>query len=106
VPGLRWGTLVLGQRYRNPALTARSAATLQHLTGGRFVLGLGAGDAAAEHRSYGYPFPPARGRVAQLAAFAAAGVRHMQLNFLDFPRSESLDLFLGEVPPLFDRAGT
>jgi alkanesulfonate monooxygenase SsuD/methylene tetrahydromethanopterin reductase-like flavin-dependent oxidoreductase (luciferase family) len=66
VPGLRWGTLVLGQRYRNPALTAKMAATLQHLTGGRFILGLGAGDAAAEHHAYGYDFPPARMRVAEL----------------------------------------
>lgn len=66
VPGLRWGTLVLGQGYRNPALTAKIAATLQFLTGGRFILGLGGGDAEAEHRAYGYPFPPARERIAQL----------------------------------------
>jgi alkanesulfonate monooxygenase SsuD/methylene tetrahydromethanopterin reductase-like flavin-dependent oxidoreductase (luciferase family) len=66
VPGLRWGTLVLGQGYRNPALTAKIAATLQFLTGGRFILGLGAGDAEAEHHAYGYPFPPGRVRVAQL----------------------------------------
>ena len=240
-PGLRWGTLVLGQGYRNPALTAKMAATLQHLTEGRFILGLGAGDAEAEHHAYGYLFPPARERVAQLAeaaeiaktlwhgepvtftgeyyrvtnarclpaptppptlmiggggerrtlrvvaewadwwnadyyspaeyahklgvlhehcraigrdpnmivpscymglsisrdpsrltrwramghrgevhvvsgtpeevvpqlaAFAEAGVRHMQLNFLDFPRTESLDLFVNEVLPHFDRAGT
>lgn len=65
-PGLRWGTLVLGQGYRNPALTAKIAATLQFLTGGRFILGLGAGDAEAEHRAYGYPFPAARARVEQL----------------------------------------
>jgi alkanesulfonate monooxygenase SsuD/methylene tetrahydromethanopterin reductase-like flavin-dependent oxidoreductase (luciferase family) len=65
-PGLRWGTLVLGQRYRNPALTAKIAATLQFLTGGRFILGLGAGDAEAEHRSYGFGFPSARERVEQL----------------------------------------
>lgn len=65
-PGLRWGTLVLGQGYRNPALTAKIAATLQFLTGGRFILGLGAGDAEGEHHAYGYPFPPARERVAQL----------------------------------------
>lgn len=65
-PGLRWGTLVLGQRYRNPALTAKIAATLQFLTGGRFILGLGAGDAAGEHHAYGYDFPSARARVAQL----------------------------------------
>jgi len=240
-PGLRWGTLVLGQGYRNPALTAKIAATLQQLTGGRFILGLGAGDAEAEHHAYGYPFPPARVRVAQLdeaarivtalwrgepatfagehyqvvdarclpapappptlmiggggerrtlrvvaehadwwnadyytpteyahklgvlhehcralgrepvaivpscymglsisrdparltrrrfmghrgevhvvsgtpeevvpqlVAFANVGVRHMQLNFLDFPRTESLDLFVAEVLPHFDRAHT
>jgi alkanesulfonate monooxygenase SsuD/methylene tetrahydromethanopterin reductase-like flavin-dependent oxidoreductase (luciferase family) len=65
-PGRRWGTLVLGQRYRNPALTAKIAATLQVLTGGRFILGIGAGDAEAEHHAYGFGFPPARTRVEQL----------------------------------------
>ena len=43
---------------------------------------------------------------AQLVAFADAGVRHMQLNFLDFPRTDSLDLFMSEVFPRFGRAGT
>jgi alkanesulfonate monooxygenase SsuD/methylene tetrahydromethanopterin reductase-like flavin-dependent oxidoreductase (luciferase family) len=240
-PGLRWGTLVLGQGYRNPAVTAKIAATLQFLTAGRFILGLGAGDAADEHRAYGFPFPVGRVRVeqldeaatiirslwrggpatfsgahyridgaycvpasdpppllmlggggerrtlrvvaqhadwwncdyyspaeyahklailgdhcralgrdpraivptcymgltvsydaqglvrrrsmghrgevhvisgdpdqvtAQIEAFAAVGVRHMQLNFLDFPRTDSLDLFLTEVLPRFSRAGT
>jgi alkanesulfonate monooxygenase SsuD/methylene tetrahydromethanopterin reductase-like flavin-dependent oxidoreductase (luciferase family) len=75
-PGLRWGTLVLGQGYRNPALTAKMAATLQFLTGGRFILGLGAGDAEREHRAYGYPFPEPRVRVAQLQE-AAAIIRAM-----------------------------
>lgn len=65
-PGLRWGTLVLGQAYRNPALTAKIAATLQFLTAGRFILGIGGGDAAAEHLAYGYAFPPPRERIAQL----------------------------------------
>ncbi|MDQ6673557.1 MAG: LLM class flavin-dependent oxidoreductase [Chloroflexota bacterium] len=239
--GLRWGTLVLGQGYRNPALTAKIAATLQFLTGGRFILGIGAGDARGEHLAYGYPFPSGRVRVeqldetaeivralwrgspatftgahyriqnaycvpvpepppvlliggggerrtlgvvarhadwwncdyyspaeyarklailqdhcrgigrdpktivptcymgltvshdstglvrqrsmghrgevhvisgnpdevaAQIEAFAAVGVRHMQLNFLDFPRADSLELFLSEVLPRFNRAGT
>ncbi len=239
--GLRWGTLVLGQGYRNPALTAKIAATLQFLTGGRFILGLGAGDAESEHHAYGYPFPTGRVRVEQLdeaarimkmlwqgspatftgahyriedaycmpqptpppvlmiggggerrtlrvvaqhadwwncdyyspaeyarkltvlhdhcrtigrdpgtivptcymgislshdptrlirrrfmghrgevhvvsgdpdevtrqiAQFAGVGVRHMQLNFLDFPRTEGLELFLSNVLPHFDRTGT
>ncbi len=65
-PGLRWGTLVLGQGYRNPALTAKIAATLQFLTDGRFILGLGAGDAETEHHAYGYPYPTPGVRVAQL----------------------------------------
>jgi alkanesulfonate monooxygenase SsuD/methylene tetrahydromethanopterin reductase-like flavin-dependent oxidoreductase (luciferase family) len=240
-PGLRWGTLVLGQRYRNPALTAKIAATLQFLTSGRFILGIGAGDAPEEHEAYGFGFPSPRARVEQLEetaaivramwsggpatfhgshyriqgalciptpdpppvlmiggggerrtlavvaryadwwncdyyspaeyahklsvlgqhcasirrdpasivptcymgltvsrdgsglvrernmfqrgpvhvmagdpdqvseqirAFAEAGVRHMQLNFLDFPRTDSLELFLEEVLPHFARAGT
>jgi alkanesulfonate monooxygenase SsuD/methylene tetrahydromethanopterin reductase-like flavin-dependent oxidoreductase (luciferase family) len=39
---------VLGQGYRNAALSAKIAATLQFLTGGRFILGLGAGDDETE----------------------------------------------------------
>lgn len=65
-PGLRWGTLVLGQGYRNPALTAKMAATIQFFTGGRFICGIGAGWKEDEYRAYGYPFPPARERIAEL----------------------------------------
>ncbi len=65
-PGLRWGNMVLGQGYRNPALTAKIAATLQFLTGGRYVLGIGAGWKEDEYRAYGYPYPPARERIGQL----------------------------------------
>ena len=65
-PGLRWGNLVLGQGYRNPALTAKIAATLQFLTGGRYILGIGAGWKEDEYRAYGYDFPPARDRIGQL----------------------------------------
>ncbi len=65
-PALRVGTLVVGQGYRNPALTAKIAVTLHTLTNGRFILGLGAGWKEDEYRAYGYPFPPAGERVAQL----------------------------------------
>jgi alkanesulfonate monooxygenase SsuD/methylene tetrahydromethanopterin reductase-like flavin-dependent oxidoreductase (luciferase family) len=39
----------------------------------------------------------------QIESFAAAGVRHMQLNFLDFPRTDSLSLFLSSVLPRCER---
>ncbi|MGH2344857.1 MAG: LLM class flavin-dependent oxidoreductase [Chloroflexota bacterium] len=75
-PGVRFGTLVMGQSFRNPALTAKMAATLQFLTGGRFILGIGAGWKEDEYRAYGYPYPPVSTRIAQLDE-AAAIIRAM-----------------------------
>jgi alkanesulfonate monooxygenase SsuD/methylene tetrahydromethanopterin reductase-like flavin-dependent oxidoreductase (luciferase family) len=66
-PRFRYGHLVLSQSYRNPALLAKMAASLQALTGGRFILGLGAGWLEEEYRAYGYPYPSGGTRVAQLA---------------------------------------
>ena len=65
-PKLKFGHMVLCQSFRNPALLAKMGATLQFLSGGRFILGLGAGWLEEEFRAYGYDFPPARVRVAQL----------------------------------------
>jgi alkanesulfonate monooxygenase SsuD/methylene tetrahydromethanopterin reductase-like flavin-dependent oxidoreductase (luciferase family) len=66
-PQLFFGPVVLGQNYRQPALLAKMAATIQQLTGGRFILGIGAGWQAEEYKAYGYDFPPASTRIAQLA---------------------------------------
>ncbi|MCA9908941.1 MAG: LLM class flavin-dependent oxidoreductase [Anaerolineae bacterium] len=60
------GPIVLGQSYRNPALTAKMGATLQHLSGGRFVMGIGAGWKEDEYRAYGYEFPRTGIRIEQL----------------------------------------
>ena len=65
-PHLKVGTLTLGQSYRNPALTAKMAATLQRLSGGRLVLGIGAGWKEDEYRAYGYPYPNPGTRIAEL----------------------------------------
>lgn len=65
-PQLRFGHTVVCQSFRNPGLLAKMGATLQFLSGGRFMLGLGAGWNEAEYRAYGYDFPPAPVRVEQL----------------------------------------
>ncbi|MGH7893675.1 MAG: TIGR03560 family F420-dependent LLM class oxidoreductase [Candidatus Binatia bacterium] len=63
---LRLGSLVLCNSYRNPALVAKMAASLDQVSGGRLELGMGAGWMDEEYRGYGYHFPPVRVRIEQL----------------------------------------
>jgi len=65
-PQLKFGHTVICQSFRNPALLAKMGATLQFISGGRFLFGIGAGGNAAEYKAYGYDFPSARERVEQL----------------------------------------
>ncbi len=60
------GNIVLSQSYRSPALLAKMSATLQTLTGGRLILGIGAGWKEDEYLAYGYPFPDNMTRFQQL----------------------------------------
>jgi F420-dependent oxidoreductase-like protein len=53
----RLGTLVLGNTYRHPAIVANMAATLDHVSNGRLILGLGAGWQKNEHDAYGIELP-------------------------------------------------
>ncbi len=63
---VRLGTLVTGVTYRNPALLAKTATTLDVLSGGRAIFGLGAAWNEEEHIGYGYDFPPVRERMDRL----------------------------------------
>src|SRR5262245_29759962 len=64
---LRFGTLVSPATFRAPALLANAAATVDHISGGRIELGMGAGWMEREHRAYGFPFPETSIRLQMLA---------------------------------------
>ena len=63
---LRIGSLVAGNTYRHPAVLAKMAATIDHLSNGRMVLGLGSAWQENEHMQYGIPFHDIPGRLARL----------------------------------------
>jgi F420-dependent oxidoreductase-like protein len=66
VPRIRMGTLVTGNTYRHPAVLAKMAATADHISGGRVVLGLGSGWQENEHEMYGIPFYTVNNRLQRL----------------------------------------
>ena len=63
---LRFGSLVCPMTFRHPSLLAQMAAAVDTLSGGRLVLGLGAGWNEHEHRAFGIPFPPLKERMSML----------------------------------------
>jgi alkanesulfonate monooxygenase SsuD/methylene tetrahydromethanopterin reductase-like flavin-dependent oxidoreductase (luciferase family) len=68
VPGAWMGHSVLANTFRHPALLAKAATTMDHVTGGRFIVGLGMGWHAWEHEAFGIPLPPLRERFERLAS--------------------------------------
>ena len=66
VDGVELGFTVLNSTFRNPALTAKMAATLDVVSHGRLTLGLGAGFRQDEANAFGYEFLPTRQRLALL----------------------------------------
>lgn len=110
VPRIRVGTLVSGNTYRHPAVLAKMIATLDHITDGRAVLGLGAGWQENEHAQYGIPYYTMAERLERLDEACAlikqlycqssadfAG-KHYQLNAASLepkPVQEPLPLLIG-----------
>lgn len=75
VPRVELGSLVMCSSFRNPALMAKMAATLDDLSGGRVILGLGSGWHDAEYEAFGYPVDHRVGRFAEDLEIAARLLR-------------------------------
>jgi F420-dependent oxidoreductase-like protein len=107
------GLLVGGVTYRNPALMAKITTTLDVISGGRAVLGLGAAWFEEEHDAYGIPFPPLKERFERLedalriarAMFtqpesSVEGTHHSTSNVLNIPQP-----LRGDIPILIGGSG-
>ena len=94
--GLELGTLCTPVTFRPAGVTAKAAATLSALTGGRAFVGVGAGWFEREHAAYGIPFPPARERlddleraVVTMKALWAAGTKAYDDHGVVLPETTS-----------------
>jgi len=63
---LRLGVLVTGNKFRNPALLAKMVSTIDQISNGRLILGIGAGWYKREHEAYGWEFPGVKERCDRL----------------------------------------
>jgi probable F420-dependent oxidoreductase len=75
------GPLVACTNFHNPALLAKQAATIDEVSGGRFVLGLGAGWNETEFRAYGYPFDNRIGRFEEAFTIIRTLLREGAIDF-------------------------
>jgi len=112
-PSLHFGTCVLSQSFRNPAYLAKAAATLQNLSGGRFILGIGAGWKVDEYNAYGYDFPSAAIRISQMSEAVqicrqlwAAGDKHITFRGEHYTLHEATCLPMPQPPPPLIIGGT
>jgi F420-dependent oxidoreductase-like protein len=107
---VRCGCLVYCAGYRHPAVLAKAIATIDHLSGGRADIGLGAGWAQPEYAAFGFPFPSAGPRLDLLEESAACvrsllrdeatdfQGRHFQLTdarLVPRPRQAELPIWIG-----------
>ena len=66
IPEIKIGTMVTGNTYRHPGVLAKMAVNIDHISEGRFTLGIGCGWQEIEHKSFGIPFPSVPERVKML----------------------------------------
>ncbi len=94
------GTLVANTGYRNPALLARMAETVDDVSDGRFVLGLGAGDMPSEHRAFGFPYERRVGRFEEALQIIRPMLRGESVTLKgEFYRTEAAELIPKGVRP-------
>lgn len=75
------GTLVLCASFRNPALLAKMADTVDEISGGRLILGIGAGWNEPEYRAFGYPFDHRTDRFTEALAIISDLLRAGHIDF-------------------------
>jgi alkanesulfonate monooxygenase SsuD/methylene tetrahydromethanopterin reductase-like flavin-dependent oxidoreductase (luciferase family) len=109
---LRLSHLVLCDSFRHPAVLARQAVTLDHLSGGRFELGIGSGSTPGELAAYGFPAATGAQRVERLAEtlallrafWSGEPVHHRGTNF-SVEGARQLPTPLGRLPIVIGGTG-
>lgn len=109
---LRLGHLVLCDSFRHPSVLARQAVTLDHLSQGRFELGIGSGSTPAELTAFGLEGPDGAGRTARLAetldllaAYWSGEPVHHDGRFFRVEGARQLPVPLGSIPIVLGGTG-
>ena len=110
--GLELGTLCTPVTFRPAGITAKAAATLSALTGGRAFVGIGAGWWEREHAAYDIPFPPARERlddleraIVTMKALWASGTKAYDDHGVVLPETTSYPRPAGPIPVVVGGSG-
>lgn len=80
-PSIELGTLVACSGFRNPVVTAKMAATIDDISGGKFILGIGAGDSETELMSFGFPHDHPVSRFEEALIIIRGLLRDGELDF-------------------------